>query len=156
MYFVLHQNKKCSGPPLICRMYWVWHTDVVYMPPLATTLTEVDAGFKPYKLRLIQTAQMCFVSTPVSLIQGYYKWFIRFQNAILSKVLHVQIRLIYETNRKLTKFVMGAPVGSTSSVPLDNGDKARKEFLCVGICEMLLCCSSTTHIQKRGLKRTAM
>jgi hypothetical protein len=28
-------------------------------------------------------------------LQGYYKWFIRFQNAILSKVLHVQIRLIY-------------------------------------------------------------
>jgi hypothetical protein len=36
--------------------------------------------------------------------------------------------LIYETNRKLTKFVMYAPVGSTSSVPLENGDKARKEF----------------------------
>jgi hypothetical protein len=61
-------------------------------------------------------------------IQGYYKWFIRFQNAILSEVLYVQIRLIYETNRKLTKFVMCAPVGRKSSVPLENGDKARKEF----------------------------
>jgi hypothetical protein len=36
--------------------------------------------------------------------------------------------IIYETNRKLTKFLMCAPVGSTSSVPLENGDKARKEF----------------------------
>jgi hypothetical protein len=35
---------------------------------------------------------------------------------------------IYETNRKLTKFVIYAPVGSTSSVPLENGDKARTEF----------------------------
>jgi hypothetical protein len=61
-------------------------------------------------------------------VQGYYKWFIRFQNAILSEVLHVQIRFIYETNRKLTKFVICAPVGSKNSVPLENGDKARKEF----------------------------
>jgi hypothetical protein len=37
-------------------------------------------------------------------------------------------RIIYETNRKLTKFVMCAPVGSMSPVPLENGDKARKEF----------------------------
>jgi hypothetical protein len=36
--------------------------------------------------------------------------------------------MIYETNRKLTKFVIFAPVGSTSSVPLENDDKARKEF----------------------------
>jgi hypothetical protein len=31
-------------------------------------------------------------------------------------------------NHKLTMFVMYAPVGSMSSVPLENGDKARKEF----------------------------
>jgi hypothetical protein len=74
------------------------------------------------------------IGTAVAIIQGYYKWFIhfqnfiRFQNAILTKVLHVQIRLIYETNRKLTKFVMYAPVDSMSSVPLENGDKVRKEF----------------------------
>jgi hypothetical protein len=47
---------------------------------------------------------------------------------MLSKVLHVQTRLIYEMNRNLTKFVMCAPVGSMSSAPLENGDKARKEF----------------------------
>jgi hypothetical protein len=29
-------------------------------------------------------------------------------------------------------FVICAPVGSTSSVPLENGDKARKEF-CFGM-----------------------
>jgi hypothetical protein len=36
--------------------------------------------------------------------------------------------ILDETNRKLTKFVMYAPVGSMSSVPLENVDKARKEF----------------------------
>jgi hypothetical protein len=27
-------------------MYWDWHTDAVYMPPLATTLTEVDESIR--------------------------------------------------------------------------------------------------------------
>jgi hypothetical protein len=31
-------------------------------------------------------------------------------------------------NRKLTMFVIYAPVGSMNSVPLENGDKARKAF----------------------------
>jgi hypothetical protein len=52
-----------------------------------------------------------------------------FSKRYIFKVLHVPIRLIYETNRKLTKFVMRAPVGSTISVPLEIGDKAREEFL---------------------------
>ncbi|PNF28252.1 hypothetical protein B7P43_G06653 [Cryptotermes secundus] len=43
-------------------------------------------------------------------------------------------------------------VGSTSSVSLQNGDKARKEFLFVGICEMFICYSSATRIQKRVRK----
>jgi hypothetical protein len=56
--------------------------------------------------------------------------------------------LIYKKNRKLAKFVLRAPVDSTSSVPLQNGDKARKQFLCVGIREMFVCYSSATRIQK--------
>jgi hypothetical protein len=27
-------------------MYWDWHIDAVYMPTLATTLTEVDASIR--------------------------------------------------------------------------------------------------------------
>jgi hypothetical protein len=46
---------------------------------------------------------------------------------IVQSITHINTT-IYETNRKLTKFVMCAPVISTSSVPLENGDKARKEF----------------------------
>jgi hypothetical protein len=72
--------------------------------------------------------RLSYAAVSIQIIQVYYKLFIRFENVILSKVQHVQIRLIYETNRKLTKFVMCAPVGSTSLVPLENGDKARKEF----------------------------
>jgi hypothetical protein len=75
-------------------------------------------------------------------IKGYYKWFISFYNSIFSKVLHIQTWLIYKKNRKLTKIVLCAPAGSTSSVPLQNGDKERKEFLCVGICEMFVCSDS--------------
>jgi hypothetical protein len=75
-----------------------------------------------------QVLQMFFCQCEWLFIQSYYKWFFSIQNAILSKVLNVQIRLIYETNRKLTRFVICAPVGSTSSVPLENGDKAREEF----------------------------
>jgi hypothetical protein len=49
------------------------------------------------------------------------------KRCIVQSITHTK-RLIFETNRKLTKFVVCAPVGSTSSVPVENGDKARKDF----------------------------
>jgi hypothetical protein len=78
---------------------------------------------------VITSSNAVFSVSGVLLIQGYYKLFIRFQNAILSKVLHVQIRLICETNRKLTKFsahstnVLCVPLGSRDTRP--GGSQAR-------------------------------
>lgn len=54
------------------------------------------------------------------IIHGYYKRFIHFENAIYSKLWHVQIRVIDENNRKLTKFSAHAtnfpysPLGHTT------------------------------------------
>lgn len=64
------------------------------------------------------------------LIQGYSKSLIHFQNATYSKVLQVQIWLMYENNRKLTNFVLCAPDGSTSLISFSisqNEAKWRKD-----------------------------
>jgi hypothetical protein len=117
------------------------------------------AEFRALQIMGEQNAKLCKKPKPLLgflIMQGYYKWFIRFQDAIFSKPLHVQTWLIYEKNCKLTKFYLSATVGSTSWVPLQNRDKTRKLFLCVWICEMFVCYSGATRIQNRVRKRTAM
>jgi hypothetical protein len=59
------------------------------------------------------------------IITGTFVYRVTINDSFVFKTLYCPK---YYTNRKLTKFVMFAPVGSTSSVPLENGDKARKEF----------------------------
>lgn len=78
---------------------------------------------------------------------------------IYSKVLLVQICVIYYSNRKHTMFVLCA-LGDSTSSPFfsisENRVKTRKEFMCFRICEMLRCYSSTARFPRTAGERTTL